>query len=105
MSRLSPRQFLGFWVSWLKRMGLWFLKSNFLKIMWWTLAFRYNFFRLFPTHYELPLTMVVGATVAGMTSEGGGAVAFPVMTLLLHIETEVARDFSLMVQSCGLFMF
>uniref|UniRef100_A0A1I8B1M6 Membrane transporter protein n=1 Tax=Meloidogyne hapla TaxID=6305 RepID=A0A1I8B1M6_MELHA len=70
--------------------------------MWWTLAFRYNFFRLFPTHYELPLTMVVGATVAGMTSEGGGAVAFPVMTLLLHIETEIARDFSLMVQSCGM---
>nr|CAD2179896.1 unnamed protein product [Meloidogyne enterolobii] len=74
----------------------------FMQIMWWTLAFRYNFFRLFPTHYELPLTMVVGATVAGMTSEGGGAVAFPVMTLLLHIETEVARDFSLMVQSCGM---
>nr|CAD2173600.1 unnamed protein product [Meloidogyne enterolobii] len=78
------------------------LPCLFMQIMWWTLAFRYNFFRLFPTHYELPLTMVVGATVAGMTSEGGGAVAFPVMTLLLHIETEIARDFSLMVQSCGM---
>lgn len=78
------------------------LPCLFMQTMWWTLAFRYNFFRLFPTHYELPLTMVVGATVAGMTSEGGGAVAFPVMTLLLHIETEIARDFSLMVQSCGM---
>ncbi|KAF7633805.1 hypothetical protein Mgra_00006775 [Meloidogyne graminicola] len=46
--------------------------------------------------------MIIGATVAGMTSEGGGAVAFPVMTLLLYIETEIARDFSLMVQSCGM---
>lgn len=48
--------------------------------------------------------MIIGATVAGMTSEGGGAVAFPVMTLLLYIETEIARDFSLMVQSCGYFL-
>uniref|UniRef100_A0A1I7W9L0 Membrane transporter protein n=1 Tax=Heterorhabditis bacteriophora TaxID=37862 RepID=A0A1I7W9L0_HETBA len=35
----------------------------------------------------------------GMTSEGGGAVAFPFMTLGLHIEPTVARDFSLMMQS------
>ena len=36
-----------------------------------------------------------------MTSEGGGAVAFPVMTLALGIPPAVARDFSLMIQSCG----
>ena len=36
-----------------------------------------------------------------MTSEGGGAVAFPVMTLALHISPMVARDFSLMIQACG----
>ena len=36
-----------------------------------------------------------------MTSEGGGAVAFPVMTLALNIPPPVARDFSLMIQSCG----
>ena len=39
--------------------------------------------------------------LVGMTSEGGGAVAFPVMTLALHITPAVARDFSLMIQSCG----
>ena len=38
---------------------------------------------------------------SGSTSEGGGAVAFPVMTLLLKIDPKVARDFSLMIQSCG----
>lgn len=37
-----------------------------------------------------------------MTSEGGGAVAFPVMTLALGIQPAVARDFSLMIQSCGM---
>ena len=39
-----------------------------------------------------------------MTSEGGGAVAFPVMTLALEIPPSVARDFSLMIQSCGKFL-
>jgi uncharacterized membrane protein YfcA len=67
------------------------------QVIWWTLSIRYNFFQLYPTHYELPLTMILGATVAGMTSEGGGAVAFPVMTLLLKIDPIVARDFSLMI--------
>ena len=37
-----------------------------------------------------------------MTSEGGGAVAFPVMTLAFGIKPAVARDFSLMIQSCGM---
>ncbi|KAE9546907.1 hypothetical protein FO519_009880, partial [Halicephalobus sp. NKZ332] len=48
-----------------------------MHLCWWTLAIRYNIFALYPTHYELPITMILGATVAGMTSEGGGAVAFP----------------------------
>ena len=65
------------------------------------MAIKYNFFALFPDRYVLPLTMIVGATVGGMTSEGGGAVAFPVMTLALGIPPAIARDFSLMIQSCG----
>ena len=38
----------------------------------------------------------------GMTSEGGASVAFPIMTLVLNISPEIARDFSLMIQSCGM---
>ncbi|VDN34492.1 unnamed protein product [Cylicostephanus goldi] len=49
----------------------------------------------------MPIVMFFGSTVAGMTSEGGGAVAFPVMTLLLQIDPSVARDFSLIIQSAG----
>jgi len=45
--------------------------------------------------------MVFGAMIAGATSEGGGAVAFPVMTLALNISSTIARDFSIMIQSCG----
>ena len=74
---------------------------SFFQLCWWCLAFKYDFFSLFADRYLLSLTMVLGATVAGMTSEGGGAVAFPVMTLALKITPAVARDFSLMIQSCG----
>ncbi len=88
---------------------------------WWCLAIKHDYFSLFPDRYILTITMIFGAMVAGalifltsltsyhdstkselgMTSEGGGAVAFPVMTLALGIHPEVARDFSLMIQSCG----
>lgn len=37
-----------------------------------------------------------------MTSEGGGAVAFPVMTFILHLAPNTARDFALMIQSIGM---
>ncbi len=60
-----------------------------------------NFFAYFADRYLLSITMIFGATIGGMTSEGGGAVAFPVMTLALGIKPSVARDFSLMIQSCG----
>ncbi len=40
--------------------------------------------------------------IPGMTSEGGGAVAFPVMTLAFSIAPSLARDFSLVIQSCGM---
>ncbi|KAJ1374881.1 hypothetical protein KIN20_037987 [Parelaphostrongylus tenuis] len=49
----------------------------------------------------MPAIMLLGSTVGGMTSEGGGAIAFPVMTLCLHIDPLTARDFSLMIQSFG----
>ena len=65
-------------------------------------AFKHDYFSYFTSARSLlSLTMVFGATVAGMTSEGGGSVAFPVMTLALEIQPGVARDFSLMIQSVG----
>uniref|UniRef100_A0A915DA61 Membrane transporter protein n=1 Tax=Ditylenchus dipsaci TaxID=166011 RepID=A0A915DA61_9BILA len=52
----------------------------------------------------MPVTTILGAIVAGMTSEGGGAVAFPVMTFVLHLSPQTARDFSLMIQTVGMSM-
>lgn len=56
----------------------------------------------FSEGWPLTLTMCVGSFIAGATSEGGGAVAFPVMTLFLGITPSVARDFALLIQSVGM---
>ena len=53
-------------------------------------------------YYHMSITMVFGSLVAGATSEGGGAVAFPVMTLALGVPPRLARDFSLGIQSFGM---
>ena len=53
-------------------------------------------------YWFMPITMMFGSFIAGATSEGGGAVAFPVMTLVLKIPPLIARDFSLIIQSVGM---
>ena len=53
-------------------------------------------------HIYIPITMSFASFIAGASCEGGGAVAFPVMTLLFDIHPHVARDFSLMIQSVGM---
>lgn len=53
-------------------------------------------------HWQVALTMVFGSFVAGATSEGGGAVAFPVFTKVLSIEPNKAKLFSLAIQAVGM---
>lgn len=57
---------------------------------------------LFATNWFMSVTMMAGSFIAGATSEGGGAVAFPVMTLGFGIQPAVARDFSLLIQAVGM---
>ncbi|MFH1726191.1 MAG: sulfite exporter TauE/SafE family protein [Elusimicrobiota bacterium] len=58
--------------------------------------------RLFLDAWFMTATMVAGSFIAGATCQGGGAVAFPVMTIVFGIEPAVARDFNLMIQSVGM---
>jgi uncharacterized membrane protein YfcA len=53
-------------------------------------------------YWPMSLTMVFGSFIAGATSEGGGAVAFPVFTKLLAVSPADARVFSLAIQSVGM---
>jgi uncharacterized membrane protein YfcA len=52
--------------------------------------------------WRVAMTMVFGSFVGGGTSEGGGAIAFPIFTKLLHIAPRDARNFSLAIQSVGM---
>lgn len=53
-------------------------------------------------HWFYPAVMVLGGFVAGITPEGGGAVAFPLLGIFFEVERPLARDFSLMIQSVGM---
>jgi uncharacterized membrane protein YfcA len=57
---------------------------------------------LYHDNWFMSVTMVFGSFIAGASSEGGGAVAFPVMTLIYDITPPVARNFSLAIQSVGM---
>ena len=53
-------------------------------------------------HWQVSLTMVFGSLVGGGTSEGGGAIAFPVMTKVLAVPAPQARLFTFAIQSVGM---
>ncbi|KAI0232990.1 hypothetical protein LSAT2_016771 [Lamellibrachia satsuma] len=74
----------------------------FIQLLYWSAFISHGRWYIYTEKYAMSITMVFGALIAGMTSEGGGAVAFPVMTLVLGVHPSVARDFSVMVQACGM---
>ncbi|BBM82138.1 sulfite exporter TauE/SafE family protein [Candidatus Uabimicrobium amorphum] len=74
----------------------------FVWFFWAAFMWKTNQWSLFYDNWFMSATMVVGSFIAGGTSEGGGAVAFPVMTLIFGITPQIARDFSLMIQSIGM---
>jgi uncharacterized protein len=57
---------------------------------------------LFVDNWFMTVTMVVGSFIAGASSEGGGAIAYPAMTLIFNIAPDVARNFSFAIQSFGM---
>jgi len=54
------------------------------------------------TNWQVSLTMAFGSLVGGGTSEGGGAVGFPVLTKVLAVPADQARLFSFAIQSVGM---
>lgn len=57
---------------------------------------------LFEQNWYITLTMIFGSFIAGVSSEGGGAIAYPVLTLGFDITASAARNFSLAIQSVGM---
>jgi len=73
-----------------------------VSIGWLSAMFYFDAWHLFATHWPASLTMVFGAFLAGASAEGGGAVAFPVFTLALHVPPPSARNFAFAIQSIGM---
>lgn len=81
----------------------WILAPIVLLVLGWAMYMSVNDrWHLFTELWFMSVTMVFGSFIAGASAEGGGAVAFPVMTLIFKIPPEVARNFSLAIQSVGM---
>lgn len=61
-----------------------------------------NSWKVIENYWQVTVTMIFGSIIAGATSEGGGAIAFPVFTKVLQISPVDAKVFSLAVQSIGM---
>ncbi|MDZ7690558.1 MAG: sulfite exporter TauE/SafE family protein [Balneolaceae bacterium] len=71
-------------------------------LVWLGWMITQNWWHLFLSDWYMTATMVFGSFIAGASSEGGGAIAYPVMTLMFEIDPSVARNFSLAIQSIGM---
>jgi len=71
-------------------------------VCWFVFAGPQPAFYYIEEHWYISLTMAFGSLIAGATSEGGGAIAFPVFTKLLNISPQDAKVFSLAIQSIGM---
>ncbi|MFZ2955302.1 MAG: sulfite exporter TauE/SafE family protein [Candidatus Ozemobacteraceae bacterium] len=79
-----------------------FLYSWGVLLFWFVFMTWHGLWAYIAQHWPVSITMIFGSFVAGATTEGGGAVAFPVFTKLLHVPSNVARDFALAIQSIGM---
>ncbi len=76
-----------------------------LALITWSIWFYFTSplsWELVEKHWLVSVTMIFGSFVAGATSEGGGAIAFPIFTKVLQIAPVDAKVFSLAIQSIGM---
>lgn len=81
---------------------LFLLLASFVFTGWFYYMVSIDGWYLFIDNWFMTVVMVVGSFIAGASSEGGGAIAYPAMTLLFDISPDVARNFSFAVQSFGM---
>ena len=80
-----------------------FLPALLVLPIWLTIVLRENLLlQALQQYYPLSIAMIFGSLIAGSTPLGGGVVAFPVSVLIIQFTPSQGRDFSLMIQSCGM---
>jgi len=79
-----------------------FIPSIMVVCLWAAYMVLTERFFLFAEHWPISLTMIGGGFMSGATSEGSGAVTFPVFTKVLKISPDIARHFAWIMQSVGM---
>ena len=94
-----------------RRLCSFIIPATVVWVIWWSyMFFTKDSFAVFNEKigsfnkplFLVSITMIFGALVAGATSEGGAAIAFPVLTLTMGVSPPIARDFSYLIQSVGM---
>lgn len=81
----------------------WFLLFEMMLLLVWVAWIaEYDIVSIYKQFWAMPATMVFGSFIAGASSQGGGAFAFPVLTLVLDVSPADARIFSFGIQSFGM---
>ncbi|MDZ7607455.1 MAG: hypothetical protein U5K79_18125 [Cyclobacteriaceae bacterium] len=65
-----------------------FVPSALALIIWFIYMTYFGQWGLFNNLWFMTVTMAFGSFIAGASAEGGGAVAFPIMTLIFQIRSE-----------------
>lgn len=85
-----------------RKISLFLLPALIVLAFWFVYMHSMELWYLFTDYWFMTVTMIFGSFIAGASSEGGGAIAYPVMTLIFNIEPEIARNFSFAIQSIGM---
>ncbi|MFG6101388.1 sulfite exporter TauE/SafE family protein [Leptothoe sp. EHU-05/26/07-4] len=85
-----------------RKLSICFLITLFVWSVWFVFLGPISIINILQTYWPITLTMLFGSMVAGGTSMGGGAVAFPVLTKLLEVPPHEAKVFALAIQSVGM---
>jgi len=77
------------------------LPFGILNFVWWTLVVKNGHLDLFSGRSTMSTAIIFLSFMGGLTLEHSGTYTFPFMTLALGTSISEARDFGLLLQSCG----
>jgi uncharacterized membrane protein YfcA len=80
----------------------WLIYLAAIYTIWAVLLFNGPGLAHYVDNWAIALVMILGSAVAGFTPEGGGAVAYPILSIWFSLPSAVARDFGLAIQAIGM---
>lgn len=79
-----------------------FIPSIIIVSLWLMYMILIDGFHIVTAHWPFAVTMILGGFMSGATSEGSGALTFPIFTKVLQVEPQIARNFGWLMQAVGM---